>query len=86
MALMNHILFAHTRLVPVIATTIKHTTWYRGHRDDVGGSSRVRHFHFTSVWLTIFNIIHCCLGLTGSTEHPFLISSQQTRHVGTMMF
>ena len=49
--------------------------WYNGHRDDVGGSSRVRFLHCTSVWLTIFNIIHCCLGLTCSTEHPFWVFS-----------
>ena len=38
MAVMNHILFAHTRLVPVIASIL---TWYKGHCDGVGGSSRV---------------------------------------------
>ena len=76
MAVMNHTLFAHTRLVPVIITIIKHTypvqgtLWWR------------RRFlqseafpFFTSAWLTIFNIIHCCLGLTCSTEHPFLVIS-----------
>ena len=73
-SVMNHIFFAHTRLVPVIATIVKHAYLVLGgHRDDVSGSSRLRLFHCISVCLTIFNIIHCCQGLTCSTEHPFLI-------------
>ena len=74
MTVMNHILFAHTRLVPVIATIIKHIylVAYRGHRDDVGGSSRVGPLLCTLVWMIIFNITHCCREITCSTEHPFL--------------
>ena len=37
MAVMSHILFAHT-LVPVIATEMKHTDLVQGYRDDGGGS------------------------------------------------
>ena len=54
MAVMKHTLSAHTRLMPAIATVNKHKqasifTWYRGHRDDVGDSSRVRPFYCASV-------------------------------------
>ena len=42
MAVTNHILFAQTQLVPLIATTIKHI--YQGDRDDIGSSPTVRPF------------------------------------------
>ena len=73
MAVMNNILFAHTWPVLVIATVCNHTnlvqgtSWWR---------RRFFHneaFHYTSVWLSIFHIIHCCPGFTCSTEHPFVV-------------
>ena len=48
----HHNVVSTTTYWSILVRFISILTWHRGNRDHLGGSSRLRPFHCTSVWLT----------------------------------